>query len=64
MNGYKAFYKTNTTEVYANTSYEAQKKAALFFKTKKEHEVTVMLCEKDVIDGVGTQVVHSTSSIG
>ena len=46
MNGYKAFYKGREIEVMANTSYEAQKAAALRFKAKKAYEVTVILCEK------------------
>jgi len=54
MNGYKAFYKDRQTEVMANTSFEAQKKAAEFFKAKKAYEVTVFLCEKQ-----GKQVVHT-----
>ena len=54
MNGYKAFYKGKTCEVYASTSYEAQQQAATQFKAKKAYEVTVMLCEKQ-----GEQVVHT-----
>ncbi len=57
-NGYKAFYRGKTCEVYAATSYEAQQKAAAVFKAKKSYEVTVMLCEKS-----GEQVTHSTASI-
>ena len=53
MNGYKAFYKGKSIDVTANTSYEAQKIAALKFKAKKSYEVTVILCEKQ-----GEQVVH------
>ena len=49
MCGYKAFYRGKTAEVHAETSYAAQLKAAAFFKAKKAHEVTVVLCE---IDGV------------
>ena len=45
MNGYKCFYKGKTVEVYADTSYAAQQKAAALFKAKKAHEITVMLCE-------------------
>ena len=55
MNGYKAFYKGKSIEVYANTSYEAQKKAAEIFKARKTYQVTVVICEKD-----GQQVTHST----
>lgn len=58
MNGYKAFYKDKTCEVHAETSYEAQKKAAAQFKARKAYDVTVVLCEKD-----GEQVTHSTGSI-
>lgn len=54
MNGYKAFYRGKTTEVMADTSFQAQKKAAAFFKAKKSYEVTVVLCEKN-----GEQVVHA-----
>jgi hypothetical protein len=53
MNGYKTFYKNQEKEVYANSSYEAQKQAAILFKAKKSYEVTVILCEKD-----GQQVTH------
>ena len=56
MNGYIGFYKGKRIEVNAESSYEAQKKAATIFKAKKSYEVTVVLCEKD-----GKQVVHSPS---
>jgi hypothetical protein len=46
MNGYKAFYKGRTVEVYAETSYKAQQAAAILFKTKKSYDVTVVLCER------------------
>lgn len=59
MNGYKCFYKSRTCEVHANTSFEAQQKAAEIFKAKKRYDVTVVLCEK-----AGEQVVHSTASLG
>ena len=58
MNGYKAFYRGKTCEVWADTSYQAQQKASAIFKAKKSYEVTVVLCEKE-----GEQVYHSTSSI-
>lgn len=58
MNGYIAFYKGRKTEVMADTSYEAQQKAAKHFKAKKSYEVTVMLAEKN-----GQQVVHSGASL-
>ena len=58
MNGYKAFYRGKSLDVYASTSYEAQKIAAQKFKARKSYEVDVYLCEKD-----GAQVTHSTASI-
>ena len=58
MNGYKAFFKGKTCEVYAATSYEAQQKAAAIFKARKSYDVTVILCEKN-----GEQVTHNTASI-
>jgi len=55
MNTYKAFYKGKTMQVLADTSYEAQKKAASSFKAKKSYDVSVMLLVLN--NGVG--VVHS-----
>lgn len=52
-NGYIAFYKGQRKEVYANSSYEAQQKAAKEFGVKKAYEVNVMLAEKN-----GKQVTH------
>jgi hypothetical protein len=46
-NGYKAFYKGRETEVWADTSYQAQQKAAAFFKARKEWQVDVYLCERE-----------------
>lgn len=56
MNGYLAFYKNKKIEFYANTSYEAQTKAAKEFKAKKQYEVDVILCEKNC-----EQVTHNTA---
>ncbi len=53
MNGYIAFYRGKRHEVHADSSYQAQQKAAQHFKAKKSYEVTVVLAEKD-----GQQVVH------
>ena len=47
MYGYKAFYRGKTLDIYADTLYNAQVKAAKEFKAKKAYEVTVVLCEKD-----------------
>lgn len=54
MNGYKAYYKHQEMEVYADTSYQAQLQAAKAFRAKKSYEVTVVLCEKS-----GKQVTHT-----
>ena len=54
MNGYQAFYKGRTIEVKADSSYQAQLKAALIFKAKKSYEVTVVLCEVEAV-----QIVHT-----
>lgn len=53
MNGYKAFYKGKSIEIYAETSYRAQLEAAKIFKAKKSYDVTVILCESE-----GKQVTH------
>lgn len=54
MNAYLAYYKNRKAEVFAETAYQAQKKAAEQFKAKKSYEVDVYLCEVD-----GKQVVHT-----
>jgi len=59
MNGYKAFYRGKTCEVFAERSIDARDKAAAIFKAKKAYEVTVVLCEKD-----GETVTHSTAEFG
>lgn len=58
MNGYKAFYKSKSIEVYAATTYEAQTKAAASFKAKNSWEVSVVLCELD-----GEQITHKPEAI-
>ena len=47
MYGYVCFYKGKRIEVYADSSYAAQQKAAAQLKAKKPYEVNVMLAEKD-----------------
>lgn len=54
--GYIALYKGKKIEVYTNTSYDAQLKAAQIFKAKHSYDVSVYLCEKD-----GKEVLHSTT---
>ncbi|MCK9593831.1 MAG: hypothetical protein M0Q91_17665 [Methanoregula sp.] len=53
MNGYICFYKGKKFEVYADSTYEAQKKCAVDNKIKKSYEITVVLAEKN-----GEQVTH------
>jgi len=56
MNGYIAMYRGKKIEVYADSSYGAQQKAAKEFKAKKSYEVSVYLCEK-----AGQEVMQSTA---
>lgn len=65
MNGYKAFFKQRETEVYAETSFEAQEKAAAHFKAKKRYEVTVVICETDCAapGAPGKQVTHDPAML-
>lgn len=58
QNTYKAFYKGQTIEVTAPTSYKAQLTAAAHFKAKKSYEVTVMLLQVG-----GTDYLHNPSSL-
>jgi hypothetical protein len=55
MLGYKGFYSGKTAEVYATSSYGAQKEFAKLWNVpeKKRYKITVVLCEKD-----GEQVTH------
>lgn len=45
MNTYECFYKTRRTTILAQTSYSAQQAAAVYFKTRKGYEITVVLAE-------------------
>jgi hypothetical protein len=58
MHGYIAMYRGKKVEVYAESSYSAQQKAAAIFKARKAWEVSVYLAEKD-----GAPVVHSTAGL-
>jgi hypothetical protein len=53
MNTYIAFWRNKQIEVEAQTSYEAQKRAAAHFKARTSYEVTVVIAQKD-----GQPVVH------
>jgi hypothetical protein len=57
MNGYVCFYKGRRIEVYADSSYAAQQKAATLLRAKRIYEVTVVLAEKD-----GEPVTHTANS--
>lgn len=59
-NGYIAFYNDKTVEVWADTSFDAQKEAQRKLKVseKNRYKITVCLCEKE-----GEQVIHDTTSI-
>ncbi len=57
MNGYVCFYKGKRLEVYADTSLQAQDKAAKEFKARKSYDVTVVLAEKDE-----EQVTHTATT--
>ena len=59
MNGYICYYKNKKTEVYANTSYEAQQGAAKRFKAKKSYQVNVVLAELG-----GEPVVYNGTEFG
>jgi len=58
MNTYLAYYNRKTVTIHAETSHEAQKKAAFYFKAKKAYKIAVML----VMDLNG-EVVHDTASL-
>lgn len=53
MNTYIAYYRGKQLEVKADSSYQAQQKAAELFKAKKSYEVSVYLVEKN-----GEPVIH------
>ena len=54
MNGYVCFYRRKQIEVYADTTLEAQEKAAVVFKAKKAWEITTVLAEQN-----GETVIHT-----
>jgi CRISPR/Cas system CMR-associated protein Cmr5 small subunit len=58
--GYVAFYQGKRIEVYAETLYAAQKKAAEQLKVpaKKQYLISVTLCER----ADGTEVIHTATS--
>jgi hypothetical protein len=57
MNGYVCFYRGKRCEVYADTSFAAQEKAAQVLKARKSWEVTVVLAER-----AGQQVEHTADA--
>ena len=58
LNGYICLWKGKRFEVYASTTYEAQKLCATQHKIKKSYEISVYLAEKN-----GEVVEHKTSEI-
>jgi N12 class adenine-specific DNA methylase len=56
--GYIGLYKGKQYEVYANSTYEAQKKIAAEHHIKDSGNIDVMLAEKD-----GQPVIHSTTEL-
>ena len=48
MRTYKAFYKEKTATIHAESSYEAQQRAAKEFRAKKRYDVTVVLADVPV----------------
>jgi hypothetical protein len=61
MNGYKAFYGGKSIEIYAESLFAAKQKAVAAFKVspKKQHMVSIVLCEKG-----GEVVVHNPAEFG
>ena len=53
MNGYICYYKEKRFEIYAGSTFEAQKKCAIDNNIKKSYDISVTLSEKD-----GVQVTH------
>ena len=53
-NGYIAFYRGKQVEVRADTSLEAQRLAAHYWRIKRQSDVTVVLAEQD-----GQPVTHT-----
>jgi hypothetical protein len=43
MNEYKCFYDRKSTIIQADTTLQALDKAAVFFKTRKKHNIAVVL---------------------
>ena len=60
MNGYIAMYNGKKVEVYADTSYSAQKQAAALFRLaeKNRYKVSVYRC----VDAQGNQVTQVITS--
>ena len=53
-NGYIAFYRGKQVEVKADTSLEAQRLAAHYWRVKRSYDVTVVLAET-----AGQPVIHT-----
>lgn len=56
MNRYICFYKGKQVEVYAETSYAAQQKAAQLLKAKRIWDVIVLLATVCVVEHDGGEL--------
>lgn len=61
MNTYECFYRSKRTSVLAPTSYAAQQQAAVYFKTRKGYEITVVLAELGSDTTSPKSVTHTPS---
>jgi len=43
LNSYKCYYKNKVVDIYAETALKAQQAAAIHFKAKKPHNISVFL---------------------
>ena len=61
MHTYECFYKTRRTTILALSSYAAQQSAAIYFKTRKGYEITVVLVELGSDTSSPVSVTHTPS---
>lgn len=61
LNTYECFYRSKRTSVLAPTSYAAQQAAAVYFKTRKGYEITVVLAELGSDTTSPKPVIHIAS---
>ena len=56
---FECFYKSKRITVEAQSTYQAQLKASVEFKTKKHWDIAVVCVE----DAQGCEVIHSTTEL-